>query len=65
MENEIKKVYDPMDIKKMLGIGRASVYEFIEEVYKTQSPFIVIKVGKLYKIPKEPFNKWINGESIA
>ncbi len=63
--NEIKKVYSPKEIQKMLGLGKESVYVFLEEVYKNKKPFIVIKIGKLYKIPKEPFNRWLNGEINA
>ncbi len=57
----IKKVYDVADIQKILGIGRSKSYEFLDEVYKQQKPFNVIKIGKLYKVPKEPFDKWIAG----
>ncbi len=63
--NEAKKVYNPKEIQKMLGLGKESVYVFLEEVYKNKKPFIVIKIGKLYKIPKEPFNRWLNGEINA
>lgn len=63
--NEVKKVYSPKEIQKMLGLGKESVYVFLEEVYKNKKPFIVIKIGKLYKIPKEPFNRWLNGEINA
>ncbi len=60
---EDKKVYEPRDIQRQLGLCRNTLYEFLEDVYKTQQPFIVIKIGKLYKIPKEPFDKWISGDS--
>lgn len=63
--NEAKKVYSPKEIQKMLGLGKESVYVFLEEVYRNKKPFIVIKIGKLYKIPKEPFNRWLNGEINA
>ncbi len=63
--NNINMVYSPKEIQKMLGIGKESVYEFLEEVYKNKKPFMVIKIGKLYKIPKEPFNRWLNGETNA
>ena len=49
--NNINMVYSPKEIQKMLGIGKESVYEFLEEVYKNKKPFMVIKIGKLYKIP--------------
>ena len=46
-----KKVYDAEDIQKLLGIGRTKAYEFLDEVYKKQEPFRVIKIGKVYRIP--------------
>ena len=64
-EHNMKKVYDASDIQKILGLGRNKVYEFLEEVYKNKQPFIVIKIGKLYKVPKDSFDKWINGGSYA
>lgn len=63
MTEDIKKVYDPSDIQDLLGLGRTTLYEFLEKVYKEQKPFTVIKVGRLYKIPKGPFNRWISGEA--
>ena len=57
-----KKVYEAEDIQKLLGIGRTKVYEFLDEVYKKQEPFRVIKIGKMYKIPCRPFDKWLSGE---
>lgn len=57
-----KKVYEAEDIQKLLGIGRTKVYEFLDEVYQKQEPFRVIKIGKMYKIPCHPFDKWLSGE---
>ena len=57
-----KYVYDAEDIQKLLGVGRTSIYGFLEDVYKNQGPFRVIKIGKMYRIPKEPFDKWLRGE---
>ncbi len=54
------RVYLPHDIQKFLGLGKA-VYEYLEQVYKTQTPFRVIKVGKIYRIPKQSFDNWLNG----
>ena len=64
MDNSLKKVYDASDIQKILGLGRSKVYEFLENVYKKQVPFKVIKIGKLYKVPKEQFDNWINGNDF-
>ena len=57
-----KKVYDADDIQKLLGIGRSKAYAFLDEAYERQKPFRVIKIGKLYRVPKEGFDKWLNGE---
>ena len=57
-----KKVYDAEDIQKLLGIGRSKAYTFLEEVYENQKPFRVVKIGRLYRVPKEAFDKWLNGE---
>lgn len=63
MDNK-KKVYDVSEIKEKLGLSRSKAYVFLEEVYRKQSPFRVIKIGKLYKVPVEQFDKWINGGDI-
>lgn len=57
-----KQVYDADDIQKLLGIGRSKAYAFLDEAYERQKPFRVIKIGKLYRVPKEGFDKWLNGE---
>lgn len=54
-----KMVYDASDIQKMLGIGRSMTYLFLEKVYKDQAPFKVIKIGKLYRVPKKSFDEWL------
>ena len=61
-EEYLKLVYSAEDIQKILDIGRSKTYTFLHETNKTQSPFKVIRVGNLYRIPKAPFDRWINGE---
>lgn len=61
MNNNEKIVYNASDIQKMLGMGRNRVYELLDRVHKDKGPFIVLKFGKLYKIPKQSFDNWING----
>ena len=56
------KVYDAEDIQQILGLGRSKTYEFLGEVNKKQKPFRVIKIGRIYRIPKDSFDKWIDGE---
>ena len=57
-----KKVYEVEEIQEILGISRTKVYDYIREVYKNQKPFIVIKIGNLYRIPKMPFDNWLDGK---
>lgn len=61
-EDKTVRVYSIADIQKMLKLGRNRAYEYIEEVYQEQKPFRVLKIGKVYKIPKESFDEWLNGK---
>jgi hypothetical protein len=54
------KVYLAADIQKALSLGRSKTYEFLDEVYRKQEPFRVIKVGKLFRVPQKSFDEWIN-----
>lgn len=56
-----KVVYLAQDIQKLLGIGRSRCYTYLEEVYKKQEPFRVIKIGKLFRVPRQSFDNWLNG----
>ena len=58
-----KRVYEVEDIQEILNIGRTKVYAFIQETYKTQKPFKVIKIGNVYRIPKDSFDRWLNDEN--
>lgn len=58
--SEERNIYLASDIQKMLELGKTKTYEFLEEVYLNQSPFVVFKIGKLYRIPKASFDKWYN-----
>lgn len=58
----IKKVYEVEEIREILGGSKTCIYEFVREVYKSQKPFKVIKIGNLYRIPKASFDKWIEGD---
>ena len=59
-----KKVYSADEIQVILGIGRSKVHEFLESVNKKQEPFRVIKIGRIYRVPKDSFDRWMNGETI-
>ena len=67
--NVPRGVYLPSEIQQMLGISRSSTYNYLELVYKHQSPFIIFKIGKMYRVQKESFDNWFknhqteNGQS--
>lgn len=63
MNTENKQVYSISEIQKLLGLGRTKTYNFLDEVYKKQEPFRVIKIGKLYRIPKDSFDRWLNSSN--
>ncbi|MCI8345533.1 MAG: helix-turn-helix domain-containing protein [Clostridia bacterium] len=62
MDEENKKVYEAEDIQKILKIGKNKVYDFLEDVYSNTNFFKVIKIGKLYRVPKKSFDDWLNNE---
>jgi predicted DNA-binding transcriptional regulator AlpA len=63
VENKtVKKVYEVEEIQNILGISRSAAYELIRETYKMQH-FKVLKIGNLYRVPKVPFDNWLNGET--
>ena len=55
-------VYTAEEIQAMLHIGRNNIYDYLGDVYREQYPFRVIKIGKQYRIPKVPFDKWIQAD---
>lgn len=57
-----QQVYLAADIQRMLGIGKSKSYMFLEDVYKQKNPpFRVLKIGKLFRVPKRGFDEWLNG----
>lgn len=57
------KVYNAEEIQEILGIGRSKTYTFLDEAYRNQKPFRVLKVGKLFRVPKQSFDDWLDGIS--
>lgn len=47
------------DIKGLLGISRNSTYEFVKKSYKEQGPFPVLRIGRIYRVPKDKFMNWL------
>lgn len=61
MSENIKIVYEVVDIMNILNIGRNKAYNLVKKTYEEKAPFVVIKIGQEYKIPKESFMKWLQG----
>ena len=61
-EDKNNTIYKTGYIKKILKIGKNKVYCFLEDVYSRTHYFKVIKIGKLYRVPKKSFDKWFNEE---
>ncbi|MFC0417722.1 helix-turn-helix domain-containing protein [Cytobacillus solani] len=57
IKNELPEVLTPKHIQEILGIGRRTTYEMMEN-----PPFHVAKVGKLYKVSKKTFFNWLDGD---
>lgn len=61
LETEILSVED---IQEVLQVGKNSAYDLVKKAYENKSPFPVIKIGRLYRVPKQKFMDWIrNGDS--
>lgn len=52
-------VYTADEIMKMLKLSKAKTYQFLDEAYRTSSPFKVIKIGKSVRVPKRGFDAWL------
>jgi hypothetical protein len=55
-----KKVYTPDEIRIMLGLSKSTTYQFLNKAYEDQSPFKVIKLNTVMRVPKEGFDAWLN-----
>ena len=53
------QVYTAEEVQKALNLGRTKTYEFLNDAYKTQKPFRVIKVGTAIRVPKKAFDEWL------
>ena len=57
-----QRVYSAEDIQMILGVKRSAAYNFLTKVYKEGEPFLVHKIGTMYRVPKESFDAWWCGE---
>lgn len=55
----MKKVLTAKDVAELLGICEKTAYSLIRQANASGDMFKVIKVGRLYKIPTQPFITWL------
>lgn len=53
------KMYSVKEVQEMLGLPKTTIYTFIKRVFEEQYPFVVVKIGRFYMIPKISFNLWL------
>lgn len=56
----MNKVLTAKDIQEILGVCEKTAYSLIQQSLKRGDMFKVIKVGRLYKIPRDPFLNWLD-----
>jgi len=55
---KVTAVYSVEDIIKILGISRSSTYSLMKT-----NPFPIVRIGKIIRVPKEPFEEWMNSQN--
>ena len=58
LEEPVKTTYTVEEVADMLGICKTSAYKVIKS-----GVFQYIKAGRVYRVSKISFDKWLNGES--
>ena len=48
--------YDAKEVFAMLGLKESKGYTYLDKAMATGKPFAVIRIDKLYRIPKESFD---------
>lgn len=56
----MKKVLTATDIAELLGVCEKTAYSLIRQALTKGDMFKVIKIGRLYKVPTEPFLNWLD-----
>ncbi len=56
-------VYTAAEVQEFLQLGKTKTYDFLETAYEKQAPFRVLKIGRIFRIPKVDFDRWLAGGS--
>lgn len=57
---KINQVLGTKDIMNILNISQSTAYNLIRQAMATKDMFVVRKVGRDYKIPRESFLNWLD-----
>lgn len=57
---ELPEVLNVSHVQKFLGISKNAAYELVNS-----KSFHVVKIGRIYKIPKKSFAQWFEGQKIS
>jgi excisionase family DNA binding protein len=55
--DDLPNVLDVCDIQEFLGLSKTKAYDLVNS-----KDFHVVKIGRLFKIPKESFSNWFLGQ---
>ena len=55
----LSTVTDATEVFAMLGLKESKGYTYLDKAMVTGKPFAVIRIDKLYRIPKESFDAWM------
>ena len=62
MMNRINNVFSTKDIMMILDISESTAYKLIRQAMTNENMFVVKKIGRDYKIPREPFLNWLESK---
>lgn len=57
--SELPPILTVENIISYMQISKNSAYKWVEKVESETHEFIVKRIGKQYRIPREPFLKWL------
>ncbi|NRF91486.1 helix-turn-helix domain-containing protein [Paenibacillus frigoriresistens] len=57
---ELPEVLEVADIQCFLGISQSAAYGLVKS-----KAFHVVKIGRIYKVPKKSFIAWFEGQKIS
>lgn len=60
IESEILTIEE---VQTLLNIGKNTAYDLVKKAYKEKMPFPVIKIGRVYRVPREKFMIWLRNGS--